>query len=75
MWFLQSDDELIHWLKRIGFKTIKCVNVAVTTTEEQRRTPRMRFHSLSHYLDPNDPTLTVEGYPAPKRAAVIAKAP
>jgi tRNA (mo5U34)-methyltransferase len=33
----------------------------------------MRFHSLADFLDPDDATRTVEGYPAPRRAIVIAE--
>lgn len=32
----------------------------------------MPNESLVEYLDPNDITKTVEGYPAPKRATIIA---
>jgi tRNA (mo5U34)-methyltransferase len=35
----------------------------------------MTFQSLSHCLDPLDATRTIEGYPAPKRAILIAEAP
>ncbi|WP_114141484.1 DUF1698 domain-containing protein, partial [Escherichia coli] len=31
--------------------------------------------SLSDFLDPHDPGKTVEGYPAPKRAVLIARKP
>jgi tRNA (mo5U34)-methyltransferase len=39
---------------------------------EQRRTTWMPFESLAHALDRNDPSRTVEGYPAPRRVAIIA---
>jgi tRNA (mo5U34)-methyltransferase len=35
----------------------------------------MKFESLANFLDPNDSSKTIEGYPAPKRAVYIAKAP
>ncbi|MDF4192049.1 DUF1698 domain-containing protein, partial [Ligilactobacillus salivarius] len=47
----------------------------VTTTEEQRRTEWMVTESLADFLDPHDPGKTVEGYPAPKRALLIARKP
>ena len=31
------------------------------------------WSSLEDYLDPEDPTKTIEGHPAPKRALLIAK--
>ncbi|MGQ7096348.1 DUF1698 domain-containing protein, partial [Escherichia coli] len=53
----------------------RIVDVCVTTTEEQRRTEWMVTESLSDFLDPHDPSKTVEGYPAPKRAVLIARKP
>jgi tRNA (mo5U34)-methyltransferase len=35
----------------------------------------MRFHSLANFLDPDDPARTLEGYPAPVRAVLVANAP
>jgi tRNA (mo5U34)-methyltransferase len=35
----------------------------------------MRNESLVDFLDPNDHSKTVEGYPAPKRAVLIATKP
>jgi tRNA (mo5U34)-methyltransferase len=46
-----------------------------TTTDEQRSTDWMRFHSLPEFLDPENPELTAEGHPAPIRAVFIAEAP
>ncbi|MEW8068099.1 MAG: DUF1698 domain-containing protein, partial [Candidatus Thiodiazotropha endolucinida] len=44
-----------------------------TTIEEQRATEWMRFESLADYLDPADRSLTIEGYPAPRRAVFVAR--
>jgi tRNA (mo5U34)-methyltransferase len=33
----------------------------------------MAYQSLKDFLDPDDVNLTVEGYPAPKRATFIAR--
>jgi tRNA (mo5U34)-methyltransferase len=35
----------------------------------------MTFHSLAEFLDPEDPSRTLEGYPAPRRALVLAETP
>ncbi len=75
VWFLPSCPTLAGWLKKVGFTDIQCVDVTVTSIEEQRRTEWMSFHSLQQFLDPNDPTKTVEGYPGPKRAIFTAKTP
>lgn len=73
VWFLPSPAGLVRWLKRCGFKDVQLVDVSPTTNEEQRATPWMRFESLQDYLNPEDPTLTMEGYPAPRRAILTAK--
>ncbi|MBE9515897.1 MAG: tRNA 5-methoxyuridine(34)/uridine 5-oxyacetic acid(34) synthase CmoB [Proteobacteria bacterium] len=72
VWFLPSVDMLILWLQRLGFSNARVVDVNLTSTEEQRETEWMRFESLSQCLNPDDTTLTVEGYPAPRRAIIIA---
>jgi tRNA (mo5U34)-methyltransferase len=72
VWFLPTCNTLTHWMKRCGFTNIRLVDVTVTSTEEQRTTEWMNFHSLRDFLDPDDPTLTREGLPAPKRAIIIA---
>lgn len=75
VWFLPSVDTLMSWLKKAGFKQAELIDVCVTSTEEQRQTDWMRFHSLAQFLDPNDPSLSIEGYPAPKRAIISARRP
>jgi tRNA (mo5U34)-methyltransferase len=72
VWFLPSCETLIGWLKRCGFKNIRLVDVTTTSIEEQRSTEWMPFHSLKDFLDAENPQLTCEGLPAPKRAIVIA---
>ncbi|MCW8826639.1 MAG: tRNA 5-methoxyuridine(34)/uridine 5-oxyacetic acid(34) synthase CmoB [Gammaproteobacteria bacterium] len=68
-----SCDTMASWLAEAGFKNIKLIDCSPTTTEEQRRTEWMVFESLGDYLDPNDPTLTIEGHPAPLRATFTAE--
>lgn len=75
VWFLPSCDTLISWLKKIGFQDPAVVDVGDTTLEEQRSTDWMRFHSLAQFLDPNDPSKSIEGYPAPRRAVFTASMP
>ena len=55
-----------------GFSEIEIVDVGDTSLEEQRRTPWMTFHSLEEFLNPGDHTLTIEGFPAPRRAILTA---
>jgi tRNA (mo5U34)-methyltransferase len=75
VWFIPSVDELVRWLKRCGFVSIQVADCSVTTPDEQRRTDWMRFESLTDYLDPLYSDRTVEGYPAPRRAVLIAQKP
>ncbi|GGI84879.1 tRNA U34 carboxymethyltransferase [Shewanella hanedai] len=72
VWFLPSAAALAAWLKKADFIDIKCVDIDVTSLAEQRRTDWMPNESLVDYLDPTNIDLTVEGYPAPKRATFIA---
>lgn len=72
VWFIPSAATLLSWLKRCGFMNIRLVDVNQTTIEEQRSTEWMRFHSLQDFLDPDNPNLTCEGLPAPKRGIFIA---
>lgn len=74
VWFLPTVETLLSWLLKVGYKAPKVVDVNVTNTQEQRATPWMEFQSLSDFLDPNDSSLTLEGYPAPRRAVVVATA-
>ena len=73
VWFLPSCDTLLRWLDRTGFRNARLVDVTTTTTAEQRSTDWMQFQSLENFLDPDDPTRTIEGYPGPKRATLIAQ--
>jgi len=75
VWFLPSNDTMILWLQRCGFKDVRCVDITDTSLEEQRKTDWMTFESLVDFLDPNDVTKTIEGYPAPKIAVYIANTP
>lgn len=73
VWFLPSVAQLELWLGRCGFKNIRCVDLNLTSTKEQRATEWMTFQSLADFLDPQNPQLTREGYPAPLRAILIAE--
>lgn len=73
VYFLPSVPALTLWLEKAGFIDVRCVDVSITSTKEQRATEWMNYQSLADFLDPNDVSLTVEGYPRPKRALMIAK--
>ncbi|MDX1734475.1 MAG: tRNA 5-methoxyuridine(34)/uridine 5-oxyacetic acid(34) synthase CmoB [Halioglobus sp.] len=75
VWFLPSCDTLLGWLRKLGYRDPQVIDVNVTSTQEQRSTEWMTFHSLADFLDPQDDTMTIEGYPAPRRAILTALAP
>ncbi|MES9899602.1 MAG: tRNA 5-methoxyuridine(34)/uridine 5-oxyacetic acid(34) synthase CmoB [Sedimenticola sp.] len=72
VWFIPSPETLCGWLRRCGFNEVRLIDVTTTSVEEQRKTEWMQFESLSDYLDPANPQLTIEGHPAPRRAIVVA---
>jgi len=74
VWFIPSPSALATWLGRCGFSAVRVVDVTTTSLEEQRSTDWMRFQSLVDFLDPRDYSRTVEGYPAPCRAILVARA-
>jgi tRNA (mo5U34)-methyltransferase len=75
VWFIPSVAMLELWLQRLGFTQIRVVDVTLTSTQEQRCTEWSKGESLADFLDPNDSRLTIEGYPAPRRATLIANTP
>ncbi|MDH1086158.1 tRNA 5-methoxyuridine(34)/uridine 5-oxyacetic acid(34) synthase CmoB [Pantoea brenneri] len=75
VFFIPSAEALKSWLEKSGFVDVRIVDFARTTTEEQRRTDWMTSESLAEFLDPDDANKTVEGYPAPLRAVLVATKP
>ncbi|EMM6759878.1 tRNA 5-methoxyuridine(34)/uridine 5-oxyacetic acid(34) synthase CmoB [Pluralibacter gergoviae] len=75
VYFIPSAPALKQWLEKCGFVDVKIVDMNITSTDEQRRTEWMTTESLADFLDPADASKTVEGYPAPLRAVLIAKKP
>ncbi len=72
VWFIPSLKTLDTWLKRCRFTHIRCVDVSRTSPTEQRSTPWMPGDSLEQFLHPRHADLTIEGYPAPRRAVLLA---
>jgi tRNA (mo5U34)-methyltransferase len=75
VWFIPSSAELVAWLQRCGFINVRVVDESVTHVEEQRVTEWMQFESLEQCLSKENPALTVEGLPAPRRAVIVANKP
>jgi tRNA (mo5U34)-methyltransferase len=74
VWAIPRRDTLLGWLAEAGFDAARIVSTSITSTAEQRRTEWMRFESLADFLDPADPSRTIEGHPAPRRVIAIATA-
>ncbi|RQW61942.1 tRNA 5-methoxyuridine(34)/uridine 5-oxyacetic acid(34) synthase CmoB [Vibrio viridaestus] len=75
VYFFPSAKALKVWLEKCGFVDVTIADENITSVEEQRSTEWMKNNSLPEYLDADDPTKTVEGYPAPRRAILIARKP
>lgn len=75
VWLLPTLPMLESWLADAGFDNIRLIDVSETTSAEQRSTEWMPFESLAEALDPADSTRTVEGWPAPRRAALTCAKP
>jgi tRNA (mo5U34)-methyltransferase len=71
-WTIPSAQALANLLTRAGFREPQIHSFGPLLTTEQRQTTWAPYESLQDFLDPNDPTKTVEGYPAPHTALVIA---
>lgn len=72
VWSIMTVDKILNLLDQAGYKNSRCVDQNVTSLDEQRRTQWMQFHSLKEFLNPDDISKTIEGYPAPKRGLFIA---
>lgn len=75
VWCVPDTALMLEWMAQAGCTEVRLVDECVTTIAEQQPTPWMRFESLAHTLNPQDPTQTVEGYPAPQRAIVMGRRP
>ena len=64
---------LRDWLEQAGLPNAQLIDMSRTTTDEQRSTDWMTFESLRECLDTTNPSITVEGHPAPIRAALLVR--
>ncbi len=72
IFFIPTIPALKNWLFRAGFSDIEILDIKKTELQEQRKTNWIESQSLENFLDPKNLTLTIEGYPAPKRVYVKA---
>ena len=74
-YFVPTGPCLANWLSRAGFCEVSMFFSHPMSSLEQRRTEWMVFESYADFIDSTDPSLTVEGYPAPIRLYARAVTP
>jgi len=71
-YFVPTGRCLQNWLLRAGFRDVTLCCSHPMSSREQRKTDWMVFESYSDFIDPENETLTIEGYPAPWRVFLKA---
>ena len=72
IYFVPTVNALKNWCLRAGFDRVEVLAMKKTNLDEQRKTEWIDSQSLNDFLDPEDESRTVEGYPAPKRVYIKA---
>ena len=70
IYFVPTISALKNWCMRAGFVGFEVLETSLTSQDEQRKTEWIEGQSLEDFLDPDDSSKTVEGYPAPRRVYV-----
>jgi tRNA (mo5U34)-methyltransferase len=72
IWFIPTLSCLVNWAHKTKFCDIEVISDTPLTSDEQRNTvwcPRPH-QTLIDFLDPKDPSKTIEGFEAPRRFAL-----
>lgn len=69
-YFVPTGTCLCNWMKKAGFTDIELFHRHPMSGAEQRQTDWMTFESFADFIAPDNPDMTVEGYPAPWRIFV-----
>jgi len=69
-YFVPTGSCLVNWMQKAGFVDIELFCSHPMSAAEQRKTAWMVFESYEDFINPDNPALTVEGYPAPLRVFV-----
>ncbi|MBU0482429.1 MAG: tRNA 5-methoxyuridine(34)/uridine 5-oxyacetic acid(34) synthase CmoB [Proteobacteria bacterium] len=72
IYFVPTATCLANWLSRAGYSDVEIFYTHPMNSSEQRRTDWMTFESYNDFIDPQNPSQTIEGYPAPLRIFVKA---
>ena len=70
IYHIPTINALKNWGEKAGFSKMEVIDCVPTNLNEQRRTEWIKGESLGDFLNPDNPTQTIEGYPAPKRLYV-----
>jgi len=73
VWFLPTVRAMEIMLERTRFRDVICLADQVHTPREQRTTYWNQGPSHADFMMPGDPSKTCEGYPAPRRAILLAR--
>lgn len=73
VYFVPTINALKNWCLRAGFDSFEVLETSKTQNSEQRKTSWIEGQSLEDFLDKEDKSKTVEGYPAPARVYVRVK--
>lgn len=73
IYFVPTISALKNWCLRAGFSSFEVLETSLTSSDEQRKTSWIEGESLEDFLDKEDSTKTLEGYPAPTRVYVRLK--
>ena len=74
-YFVPTANCIKNWMSRAGFENVEIFFSHPMSSEEQRRTDWMTFESYEDFIDPQNPQLTIEDYPAPIRVFLRGNAP
>lgn len=72
-YFVPTGKCLVNWMQRAGFQEAQLFHSHPMSSAEQRKTEWMTFESFSDFIDPQDSSLTIEGYPSPCRVFLSGK--
>jgi len=72
-YFVPTGACLANWLVSAGYGEVEIFHSHPMSSKEQRRTEWMEFESYADFINSKDPSLTVEGYPAPIRVFLRAR--
>ncbi len=70
IYFVPTIPALKNWCLRAGFSDFEVLETSTTDATEQRKTSWIEGQSLEDFLDKDDKSKTIEGYPAPARVYV-----